>query len=156
MLTTPDGDLTLPAGVGWRESRPPLPLEPPLNAARLLAAEGCPAQIITQTGENLRIRTGSSMTFLIMGALPDRSFTPVMGLNESGRWARIQFLSGFGWVERLALIFTGCADLPRLAEVVQENNPTATNTTPQERELLLPFYGLPADNPWFYRDDFGG
>lgn len=112
---------------------------------------GCPAAVITQSGENLNARQGPSVGNRLYGQFPNEAEVQVMGVVASGGWYRVQYKSGFGWVERLAVTLDDpdCA-LPTLPDDSFDTPTRVIDPTPLELSLLQPFYGTPEYDPIFY------
>jgi hypothetical protein len=125
----------------------------PFSPARVVGEiDGCSSAITTVGGVALNARAGPSLDNVIYGVFPDGAPVQVMGVVSAGGWYRVQYGSGFGWVERLAV-----ADLPALCDlpVLPDDSfdiPVRV-INPDERELNLtqPFYGTPDDDRIFYR-----
>lgn len=126
-------------------------LDQPLNAPRLTGIlEGCLGTVQTEGNVNLFVRTGIGRGFQPMDAISPNTVVPIMGVTESG-WARIQFLSGFGWLLASALV-TECTDLPTLPDdSPEEQFLTVINVTESEVAILQPFFGRPIDDRFFYQ-----
>lgn len=144
------------AGQGFRARTPPdiAALEPPLNAARLVAEVDtiCRAVVDTIGDDALLIRGGAGRGFIARGLLFPGDNIPLLHETTSSGWSRTQYRSGFGWILTLALERTPeCADLPTLPNETQEPD-LRSIVQVQQRELtyLEPFFGLPEDDPWFY------
>lgn len=125
--------------------------EQPLNAPRLTGIlEGCEGSIQTEGNVNLFVRTGIGRGYQPMDAIMPNTVVPIMGVTESG-WARIQFLSGFGWLLASALV-SDCTDLPLLPDdSPEEQFLTVINATESELVILQPFFGQPIDDRFFYQ-----
>lgn len=132
---------------------------PPLNPARVDGLlYGCAGTVETEgAGQDLNTRAGPSTDNPTLGLLVDGQAVQVMGLVASGGWYRVQFRGGFGWVTRLAVtdIAPGCA-LPTLPDDSFDVPNRVLNIAPAEQAYLEPFYGLPADDPFFYQRDGAG
>lgn len=126
-------------------------LQGALNNARLEGALfGCAGFVSTDQGQNLLVRRGIGTGYQALGFIPNREPISAMAVNQSGSWVRIQFRNQFGWVLRLALDID-CPDLLRLPDSTpQERLYNVIEYTPDETELLRPFYGDPRDDPFFY------
>ncbi len=124
--------------------------EPEWHAAGLEAGlYSCPG--ISPDNVSLLVRTGPGQGFQAIGALPVNFELPLMGQTETTGWTRVQFLTGFGWVQSLALK-TNCTDL----EVFPDDTPeekfiTLVNVSDDELELLEPFFESPATNAFSYQ-----
>ncbi len=125
---------------------------PTINFARIEGfLEGCPGRINTN-GQLLRVRAGPGDDFFYMGSIRHQTPVQIMGQapGPGGPWYRIQYLSDFGWV-RGDLVATTCTDLRDYSRQGIENAPGIVRWRADELPLLLPFYGLPDDDVWFYR-----
>jgi hypothetical protein len=128
-------------------------LSPPYNPASVIGLlDGCAATIVTSDGQNLNARIGPGTANLQLGQFPDQAAGRVMGLVQAGGWYRVQFRSGFGWVERLAVIIEdSTCPLPTLPDDAFDLPSTIFNVSEREQALLQPFYGTPEDDPIFYQ-----
>ncbi len=128
------------------------PLPHPSPASVVGLADGCPATITTTNGRDLNARTGPSTNNLLLGQFPDGADVRVMGIVAAGGWIRVQFRSGFGWVERLAVELDDpdCA-LPILPDDSFDLPRIIYDPTVRELDLLEPFYGNRRYDPIFYR-----
>ena len=114
--------------------------------------EGCPGNIITANGQALNARTGPSTNDLLLGQFPDGADVRVMGIISAGGWVRVQFRSGFGWIERLAVSLADeSCELPILPDDSYEQPTIIFNPQDIELTLLRPFYGDRDYDPIFYR-----
>jgi len=152
-------DFTVPAASGLRVNASgeveAAEMESPFSAARLIGQlDGCPG--VTQTvGElNVNVRVGPGFSFTVIGSIENGHEVRVMGINAAGTWYRIQAFSGFGWMQ-VPLVENTCTDLPVLPNNTIERNIGVWQVTQAELELLLPFYGAPEDDLWFYRSVVG-
>jgi hypothetical protein len=145
-------EYTLKAGDGFNAAYEAVAeLEPPLNEARLIASiAGCAGVIDTDDDENLLVRAGSAIDSLSMGAIPDGDTVEILAISANDLRYRVQYLSDFGWVEALA-VETTCANLPILPVPYTEYFRTAIDITRAESNFLMPYYGPPLQDPWFYR-----
>jgi len=137
------------------EADPPvtIPDDVPINFARIEGElDGCPGVIQTANNVLLRVRAGPSDDFFYMGSIPDDTPIQLMGtaLGPGGVWYRFQFLADFGWVVGNA-IETDCTGLTEYPNFGVENAPGLVMVQDFEIELLAPFFGMPADDVWFYR-----
>lgn len=146
-------EIPIPAESGYLaepERTEAVMFEPEWNAAALEAnLYGCPG---TSPGNvSLLVRTGPGQGFVAMEALDVNSVVPLMAQTESSGWTRIQFLSGFGWVQSLALT-SDCTDLPVFSNnVSQEKFITVVNVRNDEIAILQPFFQSPATNAFTYQ-----
>lgn len=131
----------------------PITLLPPLHASRVEAEIiGCEGRVQTQGEPLLRVRSGSGLEFTPMGGIGDGEPITLLGVTESGRWYRVQYLTDFGWVQAIA-VESPCSDLPVFQNITIENARYSVNTTGLERAFLIPFFGVANDNLWFYRTE---
>lgn len=154
-----DGTLTLDTGTtrvqidanhGWYAGEEPVRLDPPINAAALTAYHtGC-AGVVRINLRSLNVREGPGQGYIVIGYIPNGESVSVLGINQSSGWYRVRLNSHFGWAETLA-VRARCDDLPRFADTTREFFLQVAGATDQEREWLQPYFGSPADDPWFYR-----
>ncbi len=127
----------------------------PFSSARVIGeVEGCSSTIMTEGMLQLNARSGPGLSNVIYGVFPDGAPVQVMGIVESGGWYRVQYRSGFGWVERLAVneLQASCArTLPTLPNDSFDIPVRVINPIAREVALLQPFYGLPEEDRIFYR-----
>ncbi|MEO0565206.1 MAG: SH3 domain-containing protein, partial [Chloroflexota bacterium] len=62
------------------------------------ALDGCTAALSTVDDVRINVRTGASLDFPIAGSVFADDVTNLKGISEDGRWYRIDFRGGFGWV----------------------------------------------------------
>lgn len=135
-------------------NRPPIvALDRPLNAAKITAKqEGCAARVNARDIAYLTIYDGAGTGWQIKGRISNHSDVWVLAQSRSAYWTRIQFRNSFGWIVTDALnIDDACGFLPLVADDTPEPAaPRIYNVTDAELTLLEPFFGLPADDVWFY------
>ena len=128
-----------------------LPLGEPLNAARMVGmVDGCDAFVDSGDDRVLNIRSGAGLGFTNIGFIRNGDDMILMGVNEQGSWYRVQRFSGFGWVNFLGVV-ENCTDLTVFPNVFQEQNVELFAISERELTFLIPFYGDPSENLWFYR-----
>ncbi len=128
-------------------------IDPPLNPARLEASiRGCEGVIQTEGGLSLRVRNGPGLGYLEQGLIEDGTPVELVGINNFSSWYRMQYLSGFGWMQALA-IETTCNRLDSFPNDFIESIRFVTNADEMEVTILEPFYGLPLFDGFFYRFD---
>jgi hypothetical protein len=152
--TRPEGvDVPAQSGVMPMYNPEAIPLEAPYHAVELLAlAINCVGTVETGGSDGLRLRRGAALDYQVVGILYDDQAAHVVGITQNGRWYRIPYLTGFGWIYRELVVTTrDCTDLPVSPSLVGEANETVFSASELEIELLSPFYGPPRDNPLFYR-----
>ncbi|MEL6273342.1 MAG: SH3 domain-containing protein, partial [Chloroflexota bacterium] len=127
-------------------------IEFPFNVAQVEGElYGCPGTVTTD-GRDLNARNGPGTANVQYGQFPNGADVFVMGLVESGGWYRVQYRSGFGWVQRLAVdLMDPDCELATLPDDAFDIPNRVINPTEREIELLAPFYGTPDDDPIFYR-----
>lgn len=127
--------------------------ENPFNPAQIEGdLFGCPGTVRTEDGRDLNARAAPSTDSPRFGTIPDRARVPVMGINESGGWYRVQYKSGFGWVQRLAVMLPDAdCTIPALPDDSFDVPTRIINPDEREVALLKPFYGTPSDDPFFYQ-----
>jgi hypothetical protein len=133
------------------ETREVITFDPPWNIARMQGLlEGCPGIVATVGNVPLRVRIGPGEGYIRMGGFDQAQAVLIMAVNESLGWYRIQFLSGFGWLLKAA-VRTECENLPVLPDNTSEQPLFIRDASPDEIELLRPFFGSPVINGWFYQ-----
>lgn len=125
----------------------------PYNRARLIATQAtCQGVITTNSGQKLFVRSGAGTGFIQTGTIKDGEAVRLLALTESGLWARIQFLNGFGWLNTSAIKSDCNEDVPRLPDAYQELSPvTIINPSEEELTLLDDFFFSPAFDGFFYQ-----
>ncbi|MEO0562673.1 MAG: SH3 domain-containing protein [Chloroflexota bacterium] len=127
----------------------PAPTPPASIVGRV---QGCAGTIVTESGQNLNARTGPGTNNIQLGQFPNGADVQVMGVVAFGGWYRVQFRSGFGWVQRLALeIDEADCPIPTLPDDSFDLPSTVFDVTEAELDLMTPFYGTPDDDPIFYQ-----
>jgi hypothetical protein len=146
-----DGETVMvEAGYALRADHEPVRLEVPASFAHLDALlDGCPGVVNTTNSVDLRVRVGATTRYYSLGDYPDGATITLLGITEDGRWVRAQYLSGYGWVEWLALE-TDCTELRVYPNESVELLLRVPLPQADEIELLSPFFGQPEDDPWFY------
>lgn len=123
----------------------------PWNEARLQGViNGCPGTVHTTNGVELRVRVGPGVGYVVQGAYDYEQPVQLMGVNESGGWYRVQFLSGFGWMQKLG-VETACTDLPILADGTIETPLYIIDASEDEIDWFRMFFDFPVKNMWFYQ-----
>ena len=150
-----DTDITIPAESGYFAESDRLeatPFDPEWHAAGLEASlYGCKGQVKTAANAPLLVRAGPGRGFLTMGTLDVSRVVATMAETETTGWTRIQFLTGFGWIQSLA-IESNCPDLPVLPDdSPQEKFVTVINVSDEEEAILQPFFQSPATNVFSYQ-----
>jgi hypothetical protein len=76
------------------------------------ALDGCPVSVTTPDDVRVNVRLGPSLDFQRVGTADAKDITQFIGKNESGKWYRISFRGGFGWIlSSSAQIVKSCAGL---------------------------------------------
>lgn len=150
-----DISVDVPAETGFfaePERSESIAFDPEWHAAGLEARlYGCEGVVQTAGDTPLLVRTGPGRGFQPMGTLDVSRIVPLMATTATTGWTRIQFLTGFGWIQSLA-IESDCTDLP----VVPDDSPeekfvTIINVTDDELSVLRPFIDSPANNAFVYQ-----
>ncbi len=126
------------------------PLDPPYSGPRFQGKIfGCAGVVDLVGYNNINVRVGPGLDYTVIGYIADGARVKLMGITESGRWYRIQAFNGFGWL-RSTLVDTTCTNLPTSPNGTIENNLGLRGITAQELEMVLPFYGTPDEDRWFF------
>lgn len=149
-----DIEIPVPAETGFfaePDRTEAIAFDPEWHSAGLEAnLYGCKGQVKTAAQSPLLVRVGPGRGYLAMGTLDISRVVEVMGETESTGWTRIQFLTGFGWTQSLA-IESDCPDLPLFPDdSPQEKFVTVINVSDEELEILEPFFESPATNVFSY------
>lgn len=148
-------DITIPAEAGFfaeADRTEAILFDPEWHSAGLEASlYGCKGQVKSAVNSPLLVRSGPGRGFLAMGTLDISRVVAVMAETETTGWARIQFLTGFGWTQSQA-IESDCMDLP----IFPDNSPeekfvTVINVSDEEEAILEPFFESPATNIFSYQ-----
>lgn len=155
MISANDTDIAIPAESGFfaeADRTESIAFKSAWHAAGLEAIlHGCKGQVRTASGSPLLVRTGPGRGFLAMGTLDISRVVAVMAETETTGWTRIQFLTGFGWIQSLA-IESDCTDLSVFPDdAPEEKFVSVINVTDDELEVLTPFFESPAYNAFSYQ-----
>ncbi len=125
--------------------------DPEWHSAGLEASlYGFRGQVKTAAESPLLVRVGPGRGYQAMGTLDISRIVDVMAETETTGWTRIQFLTGFGWTQSLA-IESDCPDLPILSDdSPQEKFVSVINVSDEELGILAPFFESPATNVFSY------
>jgi hypothetical protein len=150
-----DTDIMIPAEAGFfgeADRIEAISFNPEWHAAGLEAGlYGCRGQVKTAAESPLLVRTGPGRGFLAMGTLDISRIVDIMAETETTGWTRIQFLTGFGWTQSLA-IESDCTDVPIFSDdSPEEKFITVINVTDEELTILEPFFESPANNVFSYQ-----
>lgn len=144
--------LKITAGEGIRHGFPPTAMQPPYNAARLEAQlDSCTGIVQAENAPNLIVRRSAGQGYEPLTSLENGLEVALVGITESGFWTRIQVLTGFGWVQSLALE-SNCTDLTIYDdEPPQEFFTSIVNVTDDELALFESFFGSPLVDGYTYQ-----
>lgn len=132
-------------------SQQPVELAPPLHAAQVVEkSTDCVGTVVTSDSQELRLRAGASLDYIIVAALQSGQQVRIAGVTENGLWYRIPFQTGFGWTYS-RFVTADCQNLPRFPNLFGELPESIQGTTQAELRMLEPFYGTPLTNSVFYR-----
>jgi hypothetical protein len=148
-------DISIPTESGFlaeADRTEAISFDPEWHSAGLEAGlYGCDAQVRTVRDVPLLVRSGPGRGFLAMGTLDISRVVAVMAETETTGWSRIQFLTGFGWIQSLA-IESNCTDLPVFPDDASEEKfVTVINVTDDELAILKPFFESPEANAFSYQ-----
>ncbi|MBL8132229.1 MAG: FecR domain-containing protein [Anaerolineae bacterium] len=74
--------------------------------------DGCPAVLTTVDDVSLNVRQAPSINAALVGYVAAADVDTLIGVTEAGKWYRIEFQGGFGWVQSsTAAIDENCAGL---------------------------------------------
>lgn len=127
---------------------PPVPTFTQVEAEQV----GCPAIVASRGGINLNVRLGPAFGYTELGVIPNGDAVRVVGISPDGQRFRIAYRSSYGWVITEG-VQTDCdrASLPVFPYSHVEVVYPAISASAEERDLLLPFFGPPENDLWFYR-----
>lgn len=162
-VTSFDGEITFTLNDGESYTVPPesgfaflysneaVELRFPLHASQVVAKSvDCPGIVSTNGSEGLRLRAGAALDYQVVDILQDGQQVTIVGTTENGKWYRIPFQTGFGWIFS-SLIEANCDGLQTFPDLIGEEPESLSGATEQEVELLEAFYGTPQTNTTFYR-----
>lgn len=125
-------------------------VEEPYNPARIIGETvGCEALVNTVESTGLLIRAGNGQGYERLDLLPEDSTALLVGITEDSTRYRVQFASGFGWVEALGVENT-CGDLPIYAGEQLEMNIRIFGAIDIELSYFEPYYGTWQTNTLFF------
>lgn len=161
-IVHPDGAVLLPFGQGFaidgRDSAfSPISLSAPMRFSDLEIATSpavCDATAIPTLAPRLLARIGAGEAYRSMGGIEYGEPLRIVGKTERGDRYRIAYFSTFAWVVAHGVQLDPACDvntLPIYSYDTVELPLGMVAVTPEELELLQPFYGTPNDDPWFYR-----
>jgi hypothetical protein len=152
-LRSGDNETEISSGKGFRDTAAGgeiATLETPYSAARLIGVlDGCNGLVQTGDLAGVRVRTGAGLGYQQRGLIDNGNNAILLGRTETTGWTRIQYASGFAWISSFALE-TDC-DLPLLPDDSPEEDITrVVNGDERELALLLPYFGSPLFDGFFY------
>lgn len=101
------------------------------------ALDGCTVSLTTPDDVSLNVRQGPSASSALVGVVSASDITLAYGIVEGGRWYRIAYRGGFGWVlSSTATVAAGCAGLRVFPSDWQED--AESYTTPAPTFPILP------------------
>ncbi len=125
----------------------------PLRLSDLsVPADACQGLVRASPEPGVEIRTGPAEDYRSVGGLPNGLTIPLLGISEGGSRYLTPFNSGFGWV-LITGIQRNCETLPAVPLDAVFPLGGVVNVQADEQPLLTPFFGLPADDKWFYTYD---
>ncbi|MCK6577035.1 MAG: FecR domain-containing protein [Anaerolineae bacterium] len=99
--------------------------------------DGCSAVLTTIDDVSLNVRQAPSIDAALVGYIAAADIDILIGVTEAGKWYRIEFQGGFGWVQSTtAVIDENCAGLRLFPDDVAPEDAslfeTSNGTSPQE------------------------
>ncbi len=95
------------------------------------AIDGCAVSISMPDDVSLNVRQAPAVTAALVGVIAPSEVTLAYGVLEGGRWYRIAYRGGFGWVlSSTATVATGCAGLRAFSSDWSENPESYTEPAP--------------------------
>ncbi|MDX2074785.1 MAG: SH3 domain-containing protein [bacterium] len=146
--------LRIGEGVGVRATEadfsPPIPLEYPTTFAQLDGKiDGCAGVIDPRNRENLNVRVGPTRNYDVIGTFARGDVVQLMGQSPNGERYRVVYKSHFGWILALE-VRNACDNLPVYDYNTLERQYGVIAPSEDELRLLVPFFGLPEQDDWFY------
>lgn len=114
----------------------------------------CSAVARPTVAPRLVARIGPAEQYRSIGGVDFGEALRIVGRTEDGRRYRIAYYSAYAWIVADGVALDPACAPSALAEFpysMVELPLGAVAVTPEELTLLQPFYGTPADDPWFYR-----
>jgi hypothetical protein len=141
-------------GVGVRATEtdfsPPIPLTYPTTFAQLDGKiDGCAGVIDPRNEENLNVRVGPTLNYDVIGTFERGDVVQLMGQSPNGERYRVVYKSHFGWILALE-VRNSCDELPVYDYNTLERQYGVTAPLEHELRLLVPFFGQPEQDDWFY------
>lgn len=128
----------------------PIRLTPPSTFAQLDGVlDGCIGVIQARSQQNLNVRVGPSERYDVIGTIANGQTVALMGVSPNGERYRVVYKSHFGWILALE-VRNRCDNLPVYGYNTLERQYGVLNPNEDELRLLVPFFGTPADDDWFY------
>jgi hypothetical protein len=95
------------------------------------ALDGCTVSLSTPDDVSLNVRQGPSTSTALVGVISAPEITLAYGIVEGGRWYRIAYRGGFGWIlSSTATVAAGCAGLRVFPPDWQEDAEIYTTPAP--------------------------
>lgn len=118
--TNEQADAVVPPGYGVR-AESDAPLSDVVEATTFeqldAAIDGCSATVRAPEEMSFNVRLGPNRDFQQIGTIEPAGINRLVGRVESGKWYRIEFQGGFGWIlTDTATIEKGCPGLRRFAD----------------------------------------
>lgn len=115
------------------------------------ASSGCAGLVASRGGLNLNVRVGPLFNYDELGTIPNGDTVRVVAISSDRARYRIAYRSSYGWVitEGVETVCDRIA-LPVLPFSQVETITPAIGVLADELPVLVPFYGSPQDDLWFY------
>ncbi len=128
----------------------PVRLSNPTTFAQLDGVlDGCVGVIQTRNQLDLNVRLGPTENYEVIGTIRNGETVYLMGVSPNAERYRVVYKSHFGWILALE-VQNNCQHLPVFAYNTLERQYGVFAPSDDEQRLLAPFFGLPADDDWFY------
>lgn len=128
----------------------PIRLSNPTTFAQLDGVlAGCVGVIQTRNQRDLNVRVGPTENYDVIGTIRNGETVYLMGVSPNGERYRVVYESHFGWILALE-VRNSCQNLPVFGYNTLERQYGVIAPSADEQRLLTPFFGLPADDDWFY------
>jgi len=111
--------------------------------------EGCVGVVQAQNRPNLNVRVGPNENYDVIGTIQTGSPVFLMGVSPNGERYRVIYESHFGWILALEVRNT-CDNLLVYGYNTLERQYGVIAPSDDELRLLIPFFGRPEEDDWFY------
>ncbi|MDZ4672489.1 MAG: hypothetical protein SH821_16630 [Phototrophicales bacterium] len=128
----------------------PIRLDYPTTFAQLDGRlDGCVGVIQPRNRQDLNVRVGPTENYEVIGTIQRGQVVALMGQSPNRERYRVVYKSHFGWILALE-IRNSCDSLPIYGYNSLERQYGVIAPSDEELRLLIPFFGYPEQDNWFY------